>query len=74
MPPPGLHHILAEFRMVLRGESHTHRILRSRLTFLIAATLLLDAVATALMYLFEHDHRDSGFDDVGGACSGSPRS
>jgi hypothetical protein len=53
--------------MVLRGESHTHRILRSRLTFLLGATLLLDAVATVLMYLLEHDHRGSGFDDLGGA-------
>ena len=67
MPPPGLHRMATELRMVLRGETHTHRILRSRLAFLIAATVLLDAVGTVLMYLFEHDHRDSGFDDVGGA-------
>ena len=53
--------------MVLRGESHTHRILRSRLTFLLGATLVLDAVGTVLMYLFEHSHRGSGFDDMGGA-------
>jgi len=57
----------AEIRMVLRGESHTHRILRSRLAFLVGATILLDAIASTLMYLFEHDHRSSGFDDVGGA-------
>ena len=56
-----------ELRMVLRGETHTHRVLRNRLTVLLVATLLLDAVATVLMYLFEHDHRGSGFDDVGGA-------
>jgi hypothetical protein len=57
----------AEVGMVLRGESHTHRLLRSRLTFLVGATVLLDAVATVLMYGLEHGHRDSGFDDVGGA-------
>jgi len=57
----------AEVRMVLRGESLTHRILRNRLTFLLGATLTLDAVGTVLMYLFEHDHRGSGFDDLGGA-------
>ena len=57
----------AELRMVLRGETHTHRVLRSRLTVLLGVTLLLDAVATVLMYAFEHDHRGSGFDDVGGA-------
>jgi hypothetical protein len=57
----------AEIRMVLRGETLTHRVLRSRLAVLAGATLLLDAVGTILMYLFEHDHRGSGFDDVGGA-------
>ena len=67
MPPPGVRHTAAEIRMVLRGESRTHRILRSRLTFLLCATLALDAVGTILMYLFEHGHRGSGFDDLGGA-------
>ena len=57
----------AEVGMLLRGESHTHRVLRSRLTFLLAATLVLDALATVLMYLFEHHQRSSGFDDLGGA-------
>jgi hypothetical protein len=57
----------AEIRMIVRGDSHTHRVLRSRLTVLLAGTLLLDSVATVLMYLFEHDHRGSGFDDLGGA-------
>jgi hypothetical protein len=67
MPPPGMGHMATEVRMVLRGESHTHRFLRARLTFLAGATLLLDAVATVAMYLLEHDHPRSGFDDVGGA-------
>ena len=58
---------MSEVRMVLRGESHTHRFLRARLTFLIAVTLLFDAVATVAMYMLEHDHPRSGFDDVGGA-------
>jgi hypothetical protein len=57
----------AEIGMVLRGESHTHRLLRSRLAFLLAATLVLDALASVLMYLFEHHERSSGFDDLGGA-------
>jgi hypothetical protein len=56
-----------EAGMVVRGDSHTHRLLRSRIVFLLVGTVLLDAVGTALMYLFEHDHRGSGFDDVGGA-------
>ena len=53
--------------MVVRGASHTHRLLRSRLAFLLAATLVVDAVATLLMYAFEHSGPDSGFDDLGGA-------
>ena len=67
MPPPGMGHMATELRMVVRGESRTHRFLRARLTFLVAATLLLDAIASVAMYLLEHDHRDSGFDDIGGA-------
>ena len=57
---------MSEMRMVLRGESRTHRFLRARLTFLIAATLAVDAVATAAMYMLEHDDPRSGFDDLGG--------
>jgi hypothetical protein len=53
--------------MVLRGESHTHRILRSRLAFLFGVTVVLDAAGTLFMYLLEHDHPGSGFDDLGGA-------
>ena len=67
MPPPGVRRIGTEVGMVVRGESHTHRVLRSRLTFLLLATVVLDGVASALMYLLEHDHRGSGFDDFGGA-------
>jgi hypothetical protein len=67
MPPLGMRHMGSELRMVVRGETHAHRFLRWRLMFLLLATLLLDAVATVAMYLLEHDHRGSGFDDLGGA-------
>ena len=53
--------------MVLRGESLAHRLLRSRLMFLLVATLVLDALATVAMYALEHDERASGFHDWGGA-------
>jgi len=56
-----------EIRSVLRGASHTHRVLRSRLAILTAATLLLDAVGTLLMYACEHNRAASGFHDLGGA-------
>jgi hypothetical protein len=67
MPQPGLRHMGAEIRMVLRGETHTHRLLRNRLAVLLSATVLIDAVGTILMYLLEHDHPKSDFDDLGGA-------
>jgi hypothetical protein len=56
-----------EVGMVVRGESPTHRILRSRLTFLAMATLALDAVGTAAIYALEHGDRRSGFHGWGGA-------
>jgi hypothetical protein len=56
-----------EVRMVARGASHTHRVLRSRLAFLTVGTVALDALATVLMYAFEHTRPDSGFHDIGGA-------
>ena len=52
--------------MVIRGDSLTHRFLRARLTMLAVATVLLDAIATVVMYLLEHDKRGSGFHDWGG--------
>jgi hypothetical protein len=67
MPEPGMRHMGTEVRMVIRGESLAHRLLRSRLMFLLVATLLLDAAATAGMYMLEHDAPGSGFDDLGGA-------
>jgi hypothetical protein len=56
-----------EVGMVVRGDSPTHRILRSRLAFLVMATLVLDAVGTAAMYALEHADRRSGFHSLGGA-------
>ena len=53
--------------MVARAETKTHQILRNRLIFLLLATLALDVVATAVMYLLEHDDRRSGFHTLGGA-------
>jgi hypothetical protein len=67
MADPGFWHIKSEIGMVIRGESRTHRFLRSRLAFLMASTLVVDAVGTVLMYLFEHDARGSGFRTFGGA-------
>jgi hypothetical protein len=62
-----MRHMWSEISMVLRGATHTHRVLRGRLAVLGGFTLLLDAVGTVLMYLFEHAEPGSGFDDLGGA-------
>ena len=56
-----------EVGMVVRGESPTHRVLRSRLAFLLMATLALDVLGTAAMFVLEHADRRSGFHDWGGA-------
>jgi hypothetical protein len=60
-------HMAAEVRKVVRGESLAHRFLRARLMFLVLATLALDALATAAMYMLEHGRTDSGFHSIGGA-------
>ena len=63
----GWDRIRTEAGMVVRAETHTHEILRSRLAFLFLATLALDLVGTLAMYMLEHDDRRSGFTTLGGA-------
>jgi hypothetical protein len=46
---------LREIRNVVRGATPTHAHLRSRISFVVVATLLLDAVASVLILLFERD-------------------
>jgi hypothetical protein len=62
-----MRHMGTEVRMVIRGESLAHRLLRSRLMFLFVATLALDAAATVAMYGLEHREPGSGFHTWGGA-------
>jgi hypothetical protein len=64
---PGLRHRLAEVGRVVRGETKTHAILRSRLVFLFVTTLSLDLVATILMYLFERNADRSEITNIGDA-------
>jgi len=42
-----------EIVMVARGITPTHEHLRSRLTFLFVATVVLDAIASVLVFMFE---------------------
>jgi hypothetical protein len=42
-----------ELGAVLRGDTITHELLRSRLLFLLVVTVILDAAASTLIFLFE---------------------
>jgi hypothetical protein len=44
---------IQEIRNVARGATPTHDHLRSRITFVVVATVLLDAVASILIFAFE---------------------
>jgi len=57
----------AEVMRVARGATAAHRHLRSRVAILLTASLLLDAVATLLILLFEHDERGTGITNLGDA-------
>jgi hypothetical protein len=46
-----------EVLRVVRGDTATHQHLRSRLAFIFVATVVLDVVASALVFLFER-HED----------------
>ena len=43
----------AEVLAVARGTTRTHELLRSRVLFLFLATVVLDAIASVLIFLFE---------------------
>jgi hypothetical protein len=50
---PSMRQQRAEIGAVVRGDTRTHELLRSRLVFLFLATLILDAVASVLIFFFE---------------------
>lgn len=56
-----------ELMMVTHGATATHRHLRSRLVVLTLATLALDALASALAFLFERHAHGTGIMTVGDA-------
>jgi hypothetical protein len=58
---------LREIRNVLRGATPTHEHLRSRVSFVFGATLLLDAVASAFVLLFERDASGTQINNFGDA-------
>ena len=56
-----------EVVMVARGHTRTHALLRSRLAALFLATLILDAVATFLIFLFERHADGTEITNIGDA-------
>jgi len=54
-----------EILRVARGISPTHMHLRSRLVFLVLVTVVLDAVASVLIYLFERHAAGTGITTMG---------
>ena len=51
--------------MVARGHTPTHEHLRSRLVFLFVATVVLDAVASLLIFLFERNADGTEITNIG---------
>jgi hypothetical protein len=54
-----------EIARVARADTPTHHHLRTRLVLLILATVALDAVATLLVFVFEHDQPRTGITNIG---------
>ena len=56
-----------EIRDVLRATTATHRHLRSRLIFVLGATVVLDALASVLIFLFERHAPGTEITNLGDA-------
>ena len=67
MSEPVLRRGVREIRNVLRGATPTHEHLRSRISFVLMATVLLDAVASVLVLLFERNASGTQINDFGDA-------
>jgi hypothetical protein len=51
----------------MRGATPTHEHLRARIGFVVVATMLLDAVASVLIYFFERDASGTEITNIGDA-------
>ena len=61
------HRAVREIRDVLRATTATHRHLRSRLIFVLGATVVLDSVASVLIFLFERHAPGTEITNLGDA-------
>jgi hypothetical protein len=67
VPQPVRGNRLQEIRDVVRATTSTHEHLRSRLTFVTGASLLLDLVASGLIFLFERHASGTRITNLGDA-------
>jgi hypothetical protein len=58
---------LQELRGVLRAETTTHALLRSRVASMVVVTLAVDVLASALVYVFERHAARTEITNVGDA-------
>ena len=58
---------MQEIRDVLRAATPTHLHLRGRIAFVLGATILVDAVASVLILLFERHARGTEINNLGDA-------
>jgi hypothetical protein len=56
-----------EIRKIVRGATPTHEHLRARISFVVVATLLLDAVASVLILSFERHASGTAITNLGDA-------
>ena len=56
-----------ELAAVVRGDTLTHELLRSRLLFLFLATVVLDVVASMLIFMFERNASGTEITNIGDA-------
>lgn len=64
---PSMRQHRAEIGAVVRGDTRTHELLRSRLVFLFLVTLIFDAVASVLIFLFERHAPNTEITNIGDA-------
>ena len=61
------HRGLREIRDVMRGRTPTHLHLRSRIAFVVGATVAVDAIASVLILLFERHASHTEITNLGDA-------
>jgi len=65
--PMGMGGVAHEVRMIIRGESGAHVLLRSRVSALVMLTLVVDLAGTTLAWLLERHDAHTGFTTWPGA-------